>query len=204
MENFIIKINSVSEIFNKNHFTILKHKRKRERFIDRIDSLMDLPEEIISKFTNYSFMYDDSIPICLEKLKNENKIPYLSMNESNDKINSNYEEVIDEKKITLKEEIDEIVNELEIFARHNRKCRMIEIMGKIADFINEDLFEIDELIDYFIFGNKQSNIENEYLDKQKRKYSNNIKLCDYTNKLLMNDDDQYYNKLNDSKDTTKL
>ncbi len=170
---------------NKSNI-FLKEKRLREKeiFTNRIESLIELPNEIISKYTNYSFIEDNSFPLCLVKDNFEFK-NYMD----NTKIDLNNEVT------ELKEEIDEIVNELEIFARHNRKQRMIKLMEKIVDNINDDLFEIDELIDYHLFGNTIKNIESEYTEAQKRKYINNIKLCEYTNKLLM-DDDKIYNKNN--------
>ncbi len=178
---------------------MLKHKRKRETFIHRIESLLELPREVVTKYSESLFTENFSLPLLLEKCEKESTNKHLEINlDPDEKINStvNAAEDLENNVSALKEEIDEIMNELELFARKNRKNKMINLMERIAENIDDSLFDIEELTDFVFFGNKQTNIENEYLETQRKKYVNNIKLVEYTNKLLMNDDDVYFSKMN--------
>ena len=70
-------------------------------------------------------------------------------------------------------------------------------MEKIAEHFNEDLIDINEITDYLLFGNKTCNIENEYLDTEKRKLNiSKQKFSDYTNRLLLDDDEIFISKKN--------
>lgn len=180
---------------------MLKHKRKRATFNFRMDSILELPSEIVSKFTQSTFEEDFSLPILLEKSKLDkldNKESISDLNDPSEKSEklekmSNLE--ISQECLALKEEIDEIANELEFFARKNRKEKMISLMYKIAESVDDSLIDIDELMDHYFLGNKLCNIEIAYLENHKVKvYENNQKLCEYTNRLLMDDDEEFFNK----------
>lgn len=161
----------------------LKFKRKRDQFKFRIQSLIEFPHEIKKNFT-------------LSLLEDELAIPNILVNktdvENEDENNDNEINVIDEKKI-LTEEIGELINEIELFNRENRKKKMRIVMESLCENLNEELIDEEELLEYYLFGNKISNVENEYLNKERNKYANNPNLCAYTNRLLLEDDEQLNN-----------
>ena len=199
----------------------LTHKRKRDQFHLRLDSLISLPNIIKSKFTYATFTQELCTPILLKKTNP----PVFPLNTSLD---------IQQEVSILKNEIDEIVNELEFFNRTNRQKRTIKMMEKIADNINEDLIDVGELLDYKFLGDKVCHIEkeykdklnqNNYKDKEKEKeiildrlginlnkcnHENNLnisgykKFSEYTNRLLLDDDEVFVNKKNSGDESSNI
>lgn len=243
MENEKFQKNKKYEMFDANNVLFLKLKSKRDQFTHRIDSLMTLPNSVKSKFTYTNFVNDLSTPMLLKKI-------HFPTNPTSNNMNSNICIDIQQESSALKNEIDEIVNELEFFNRTNRQKRQIKIMEKIAEYINEDLIDVDELLDYKFLGNKICILEKEYLKLSNTKknptiqnqinedeeegiflkfeklkdlksqnsisncnYSNtksilNIctsdkKFSEYTNKLLMDDDEVFVNRISSTGDKEK-
>jgi hypothetical protein len=220
---------------NNENYNSLKFKRKRDQFTYRLDSLMALPKTVQSKFTHATFVQDLSVPILLKKIHTLSPTNRNNFNSSID---------VQQEVSTLKNEIDEIVYELEFFNRTNRQKRQIKMMEKIAEYINEDLIDIDELLEYKLLGNKICNIENEYLENLKKKkvvvkdddeddenvflrYDNlkalqlhsncnsqlvlnttdcttNKKFSEYTNRLLMDDDEVFVNRKSSTEEKDSL
>jgi hypothetical protein len=72
-------------------------------------------------------------------------------------------------------------------------------MSKIAEHIDDDDLEIDDITDYYLYGDSLDNIESIYYEKQKQKDENiqkTKKFVDYTNKLLEDDDIDFSIKIN--------
>lgn len=151
------------KIYSKN----AKFKRRRQTFEHRMKTIIEIPNEIKEKYTKKCLEDEYSLPTILQ----------LDKTECNSKL------------ITLKDEIDEIVNELEYFQRETRKKRIIRLMEVIADNFDENSFDVDELMDFYFFGDRQCNIENQYIDSEKNKFLKANNFCEYTNKLLMDDDE---------------
>lgn len=190
---------------NKNKF-----KNKKDLFNSRISRLTTVPKEIKNLFTNSYLMEDYSTGIkCLTKPKNisihlqqikienennninnENFISLNNNSNSNNKFDNKHVHVNEEKE-NLLEEIDEIVNELEIFEKNNRKIRIIKVMEKMAELIDEDLIDQEEITDYLFYGNKLCNIEKEHISNFKNSFINNENLCQITNKMLKDDEENY-------------
>jgi hypothetical protein len=154
----------------------LKFKRRRDDFTNRIKNLLELPNQVKEKFTKVHMEEDYSQLILLQLNKTQTNPQLLG----------------------LKEEIDEIIHELEFFHRESRKRRMIRLMEAISEEFNEEKFDIDELKDFFFFGDRLCNIENEHLDKQKTKCLEDKSFCEYTNKLLMDDDEIFLRRKSES------
>ena len=139
-----------------------KFEYKKRLFNDRIDNFINLPNEIKNKLTN-EFLTDTLL---------------MPRNQDNP------------ERIDLIHEIGEIINELEVFERTNRRKRMVILMERIADVIDDDLICEDELTDKLFFGNKISNIENEYINRERIKkmdYFDN-QMCKQINNILEDDD----------------
>ena len=151
------------KIYSKNG----KYKRRRETFEHRMKSLIDIPNEIKEKLTKKILEEEYSFPTIVEVDKCQNN----------------------SKLISLKEEIDEILHELEFFKRETRKKRTIRLMEVIAENFDENSFDVDELMDFYFYGDRQCNIENEYIEMKKTKLIKSNNFCEYTNRLLMDDDE---------------
>lgn len=52
----------------------------------------------------------------------------------------------------LLNEISEIESELELFAMENRKRRMIKLIEKMSEYIDEDTIDIEQMTNEFFFG----------------------------------------------------
>jgi hypothetical protein len=81
--------------------------------------------------------------------------------------------LIIEKNIVIRE-IQNIRAEIQVFEQREKRDRMIILMEKIAENINEDQFEIEDLKDMYIFGEKMSDIESKYLENMKKIQKNNL------------------------------
>lgn len=152
-----------------------------------------IPEVVKKEMTIRMFDAENLIHLVKEKKSNINE-NHEAINDNNDNAN-------------ILEEIDEIVNELELFERERRKRRTIKLIEKIAEHINEDLIDIDEFTDYMFYGDKIENIEKRiikenndnkdemYLNERKESVNNEI-LCLETNKLLEEDNEIWNNLKN--------
>jgi hypothetical protein len=162
----------------KNNYSYpkLKFKRRRQDFANRMKNLLELPNELKEKFAKIHFDEDYSNLVFLQ----------LNKSQSNPEL------------VSLKEEIDEIIHELEFFQRETRKKRMIRIMEAISEEFDEEKFELEELKDFFFFGDRTCNIENEHLEQQKTKCLEDKSFLEYTNKLLMDDDEIFFRRKSES------
>ena len=64
-------------------------------------------------------------------------------------------------------EISEISREIELFAMERRKRRLMTLIEKMAEYIDEDSIDIDELTDLLFFGKKMNLDKSENEDKEK-------------------------------------
>ena len=83
--------------------------------------------------------------------------------------------LVNERNEIIKE-IENIKSEIQVFEQREKRDRMILMMEKIADNIKEDEFEIDDLHDYYLFGEKMSDIETKYLENMKKISKSNNKI----------------------------
>ena len=64
-------------------------------------------------------------------------------------------------------EISEISREIELFAMERRKRRLMTLIEKMAEYIDEDSIDIDELTDLLFFGKKMNLDKSDNEDKEK-------------------------------------
>ena len=64
-------------------------------------------------------------------------------------------------------EISEISREIELFAMERRKRRLMTLIEKMAEYIDEDSIDIDELTDLLFFGKKMNEENSENEEKKK-------------------------------------
>ena len=64
-------------------------------------------------------------------------------------------------------EISEISREIELFAMERRKRRLMTLIEKMAEYIDEDSIDIDELTDLLFFGKKMNEENNDNEEKKK-------------------------------------
>ena len=139
-----------------------KFEYKKKIFNDRIDNFIIIPNEIRNKITN-EFLTD----IILMPKDHDNN-----------------------ERSNLIHEIGEIINELEVFERTNRRKKMVLLMEKISEQLDDDLISEEELTDKLFFGNRICNIEKEYINKERIKrmdYFDN-QMCKKINNILEDDD----------------
>ena len=63
-------------------------------------------------------------------------------------------------------EISEISREIELFAMERRKRRLMTLIEKMAEYIEEDSIDIDELTDLLFFGKKMNEDNHNNEDKE--------------------------------------
>ena len=63
-------------------------------------------------------------------------------------------------------EISEISREIELFAMERRKRRLMTLIEKMAEYIDEDSIDIDELTDLLFFGKKMNEENNDNEEKK--------------------------------------
>ncbi len=63
-------------------------------------------------------------------------------------------------------EISEISREIELFAMERRKRRLMTLIEKMAEYIDEDSIDIDELTDLLFFGKKMNLDKSDNEDKE--------------------------------------
>ena len=64
-------------------------------------------------------------------------------------------------------EISEISREIELFAMERRKRRLMTLIEKMAEYIDEDSIDIDELTDLLFFGKKMNLDKSDNENKEK-------------------------------------
>ena len=98
-----------------------------------------------------------------EKEKEKNQNNQIKQNKStiNQKLKKT-EEIND-----LLIEIAEISREIELFAMERRKRRLMTLIEKMAQYIDEDSIDIDELTDLLFFGKKMNEENNDNEEKKK-------------------------------------
>lgn len=93
----------------------------------------------------------------------------------------------------LLKEISNIDNELELFAMEGRKRKMVELIEKMAEYIDESTIDIDELTDIFFLGKSTQAIENEYLINKEPSIPNKKNDIENTNRMLNEDNKETNN-----------
>ena len=63
-------------------------------------------------------------------------------------------------------EISEISREIELFAMERRKRRLMTLIEKMAEYIDEDSIDIEELTDLLFFGKKMNEENNDNEEKK--------------------------------------
>ena len=116
-------------------------------------------------FPNYHNIFNQGI-------STQSSNPYLnSLNsEVKNEGQSNEEKLqrlISEKNKIIRE-IQNIKAEIQVFEQREKRDRMIILMEKIAEGINEDQFEIEDLKDMYIFGERMCDIESKHLENLKK------------------------------------
>ena len=141
---------------------------KKKLFCDRIDNYIEIPYEIKNKISE-SFL-DSSTYL-------------LPVQEQNDK-----------DKQMLIDEIGLILDELEMFEREKRKRKLVMVMEKIADCLDNDDITEEELTDRLFFGNRVCMIEKEYIRKRGAHVMNyfNNQMCAKLNNILEDDDKETF------------
>jgi hypothetical protein len=136
---------------------------KRKLFKERIENSFNLPLEIRNKITQSLFQDDNTYLLPLNG------------------------DGVDDEKQALIDEANEILDELEVFERHNRKVKMMVLMEKLAEQMDNDMINIDELTDFTLFGDKICNIEKRHLQNEKKSNIFNPNLVVKINKMLEDD-----------------
>ena len=96
-----------------------------------------------------------------EKEKNQNN----QINQNNSSINPKLKRTEEINDLLI--EIAEISREIELFAMERRKRRLMTLIEKMAEYIDEDSIDIDELTDLLFFGKKMNEENSENEEKKK-------------------------------------
>ena len=96
-----------------------------------------------------------------EKEKNQNN----QINPNNSSINPKLKRTEEINDLLI--EIAEISREIELFAMERRKRRLMTLIEKMAEYIDEDSIDIDELTDLLFFGKKMNEENNDNEEKKK-------------------------------------
>jgi hypothetical protein len=194
--------NKFENLENENNIDVCeKLKKKKEEFINRMNNILEIPEEIKTKFT--LALLNEEVPNILINVAND-----INSNVNNNEINPDVKE-------DLIQEMEEIVSNLELFAREKRKKMMIMLMEKIADNLDNDITSPEELTDFLFYGNRTHLIEKEYLLTKKQRDGNflnnnnsNKKKKDdkrimNLNQILLDDDLNYLQLTKNNKKKTR-
>lgn len=130
------KENLEKENDNNNSKVLLHNKRKRSLQIP-----FELKQKLTLRLMDECFT-DDLILTGRKKENKKNK-----KEEDNATKKAGDDEIAD-----ILNEISEIGSELELFAMENRKRRMVKLLEKMAEYIDENAIDIDELTNEFFFG----------------------------------------------------
>lgn len=121
---------------DSNGKILLHNKRKR---------LLQIPFELKQRLTLR--LMDECFTDDLILTNQKKEIKKNKKEEENSSKKTNNDEIAD-----ILNEISEIGSELELFAMENRKRRMVKLLEKMAEYIDESSIDIDELTNEFFFG----------------------------------------------------
>jgi len=100
-----------------------------------------------------------------EQEKEKEKTQNNQINQSNSSINQKFKKTEEINDLLI--EIAEISREIELFAMERRKRRLMTLIEKMAEYIDEDSIDIDELTDLLFFGKKMNEENSENEEKKK-------------------------------------
>jgi hypothetical protein len=100
-----------------------------------------------------------------EQEKEKEKTQNNQINQSNSLINQKFKKTEEINDLLI--EIAEISREIELFAMERRKRRLMTLIEKMAEYIDEDSIDIDELTDLLFFGKKMNEENSENEEKKK-------------------------------------
>ena len=100
-----------------------------------------------------------------EQEKEKEKTQNNQINQSNSSINQKFKKTEEINDLLI--EIAEISREIELFAMERRKRRLMTLIEKMAEYIDEDSIGIDELTDLLFFGKKMNEENSENEEKKK-------------------------------------
>ena len=107
----------------------------------------------------------DLLELKKEQEKEKEKTQNNQINQSNSSINQKFKKTEEINDLLI--EIAEISREIELFAMERRKRRLMTLIEKMAEYINEDSIDIDELTDLLFFGKKMNEENSENEEKKK-------------------------------------
>lgn len=96
---------------------------------------------------------DDLILISSKKANEMKKEEKSAQEPSNNTTTNPVSNTKDDEITDLLNEISEIGSEVELFAMERRKRRMMKLIEKMAEYIDESQIDIDELTNEFFLGN---------------------------------------------------
>jgi len=188
LKNCLLK-NKFTEqfIYSSDNQFILPERYEKYRSSD-VDKMKTKIENSSSNIKHSSINNLNTNQILINQsydIKNNN----YNHNFDNDNLNSNNEE-----KRILFIEIENIIEELELFQKETRKNQMIEIMKSIVENVDKTTIpDADEIMDQFFFGKSIKEIEENYLkekllqeDKLFQKNKNKSDNCKEDNKISQN------------------
>ena len=100
-----------------------------------------------------------------EQEKEKEKTQNNQINQNNSTINQKLKKTEEINDLLI--EIAEISREIELFAMERRKRRLMTLIEKMAEYIDEDSIDIDELTDLLFFGKKMNLDKSDNEDKEK-------------------------------------
>ena len=100
-----------------------------------------------------------------EQEKEKEKTQNNQINQSNSSINQKFKKTEEINDLLI--EIAEISREIELFAMERRKRRLMTLIEKMAEYIDEDSIDIEELTDLLFFGKKMNEENSENEEKKK-------------------------------------
>ena len=99
-----------------------------------------------------------------EQEKEKEKTQNNQINQSNSSINQKFKKTEEINDLLI--EIAEISREIELFAMERRKRRLMTLIEKMAEYIDEDSIDIEELTDLLFFGKKMNEENNDNEEKK--------------------------------------
>ena len=100
-----------------------------------------------------------------EQEKEKEKTQNNQINQSDSLINQKFKKTEEINDLLI--EIAEISREIELFAMERRKRRLMTLIEKMAQYIDEDSIDIEELTDLLFFGKKMNEENSENEEKKK-------------------------------------
>lgn len=131
----------------KNAKPLLNNKRKRNQYT--------IPYAIKQKLTLRLLdecFTDDLILISSKKANEKKKEEKPSQEQSNNNTTNPSSNNKEDEITDLLNEISEIGSEVELFAMERRKRRMMKLIEKMAEYIDESQIDIEELTNEYFLG----------------------------------------------------